>query len=176
VRKRGDTGALSHFRTCSYWYLATGNRQLETDMNLDSLYQELILRHYRHPRNRGELEGATAVVSRFNPLCGDEITLQLRVRDGRVEEARFLGQGCSISQASASMLTERVVGRTAEEAAALAARFTAMLHGDEEAARDPALGDLRALAGVARFPARVRCAMLAWEALKEAEAPEGSGG
>jgi nitrogen fixation NifU-like protein len=146
-------------------------------MNLDSLYQELILRHYRHPRNRGELEDATAVVSRFNPLCGDEITLQLRVRDGRVEAARFLGQGCSISQASASMLTELLVGRTAEEAEALAARFTGMMHGDAEAARDPALGDLRALAGVARFPARIRCALLAWDALKEAEGQaEGAGG
>jgi nitrogen fixation NifU-like protein len=144
-------------------------------MNLDSLYQELILRHYRHPRNRGELEGATAVVSRFNPLCGDEITLQLRVRDGRVEAARFLGQGCSISQASASMQTELMEGTTAEEAEGLAARFTAMMHGDAEAARDPALGDLRALAGVARFPARIRCALLAWDALKEAEGLEGKG-
>lgn len=137
-------------------------------MNLDSLYQELILRHYRHPRNRGELEGATAVVSRFNPLCGDEITLQLRVREGVVEAAKFVGQGCSISQASASMLTERLVGKPVVEAEALSRRFTEMLHGSEEAARDPALGDLRALAGVARFPARVRCALLAWEALGEA--------
>ena len=116
-----------------------------------------------------------------NPTCGDEIVLQLRVRDGAIEEVRFAGQGCSISQASASMMTQQLRGKPLAEAGALAARFREMLHGSAEAARDKALGDLRALAGVAKFPVRVRCAMLAWNALEEAErqagaAPDGGTG
>lgn len=142
-------------------------------MDLNALYQELILKHYRHPRNRGDLDAPDAVVSRFNPLCGDEITLQLRLRKGRVEAARFQGQGCSISQASASMMTELLEGKSVDEARALASRFTEMMHGSEEAAKDRALGDLRALAGVARFPTRIRCALLAWDALREAETAAG---
>lgn len=133
-----------------------------------SLYQELILDHYRRPRNRGELGGADVTVQRNNPTCGDEITLQLRMEEGRIAEGRFGGQGCAISQASASMMTELLRGASPEEARALAERFRGMLHGDEAAAKDRSLGDLRALAGVARYPARVRCAMLAWTALEEA--------
>lgn len=135
---------------------------------LGSLYQELILDHYKNPRNQGELEGATAVAHLNNPTCGDEIRLQLRVEDGKIADARFVGQGCSISQASVSMMTQRLKGKTPEEATALIRRFTEMMHGDAEAARDKALGDLRALAGVSKFPVRVRCAMLAWNALEEA--------
>jgi nitrogen fixation NifU-like protein len=138
-------------------------------MNLESLYQELILQHYRRPRNRGRLEEADAEIRMNNPVCGDDITLQLRVRDGRIEAARFHGQGCSISQASASMMAQQLEGRSLEEADALAARFTEMMHGSEEAARDKALGDLRALAGVSKFPVRIKCALLAWDALQEAE-------
>src|SRR5205823_2314063 len=100
---------------------------------------------------------------RRNPLCGDELTLAVALDgDGRVREARFTGRGCSISQASASMLTEAVRGKTRAEVEALAERFSAMVHGDAEAAADPALGALRALSGVARYPARIRCATLAW--------------
>jgi len=139
------------------------------DAPLGALYQELILDHYRRPRNRGTLEAPDAEVHMNNPTCGDEITLQLRVRDGAIEEVRFAGQGCSISQASASMMTQQLRGKPLAEAEALAARFREMLHGSAEAARDRALGDLRALAGVAKFPVRVRCAMLAWNALEEAE-------
>ena len=144
---------------------------------LQSLYQQVILEHYRKPRNRGELEDADAEVHMNNPTCGDEIRLQLRVRDGRVDDVRFGGQGCSISQASASMMTQQLIGRSLDEAQALSARFTEMMHGSEEAARDKALGDLRALAGVAKFPVRVRCALLAWDALQQAEQrqPETSG-
>ncbi len=142
-------------------------------MSLQSLYQELILQHYRHPRNRGEIETPDATVHLHNPVCGDEIVLQIQVREGRVEQARFQGQGCSISQASASMMAQQVEGRSLEEAAALAARFTEMMHGSEEAARDRSLGDLRALAGVAKFPVRVKCALLAWEALGEASKQAG---
>jgi len=138
-------------------------------MDPNSLYQELIARHSRRPRHRGVLEDATAVVSMRNPGCGDEITLQLRVADGRIEAMRFEGEGCSISQASASMMSELLEGKTIEESRALLARFTELVHGRDDAARDRSLGDLRALSGVARFPVRVRCALLAWDALREAE-------
>lgn len=138
-------------------------------MDPNSLYQELIAQHSRRPRHRGVLEDATAVVSMRNPSCGDEITLQLRVADGRIEALRFEGEGCSISQASASMMSELLEGKTIEESRALLARFTEMVHGREDAARDRSLGDLRALSGVAKFPVRVRCALLAWDALREAE-------
>ncbi len=136
-------------------------------MSLQSLYQELILQHYRHPRNRGEVEAPDAEIHMHNPVCGDEIILQLRVQEDRIEAARFRGQGCSISQASASMMTQQIEGKSLDEAAALSARFTEMMHGDPEAARDKTLGDLRALAGVSKFPVRVKCALLAWDALGE---------
>ncbi len=135
---------------------------------LGSLFQELILDHYKNPRNKGALEGATASAHLNNPTCGDEIFLQVRVEDGLITEVRFTGQGCSISQASVSMMTQRLKGKTPAEAAELTGRFTEMMHGDAEAARDRALGDLRALAGVSKFPVRVRCAMLGWNALQEA--------
>ena len=137
-------------------------------MDLQSLYQELILQHYRHPRNRGKLEEPDVEVRMHNPVCGDDLTLQMRVREGRIEAARFSGQGCSISQASASMMAQQLEGKSLEEADALAARFIEMMHGSEEAARDRTLGDLRALAGVSKFPVRIKCALLAWNALQEA--------
>lgn len=133
---------------------------------LDALYQELILDHYRRPRNRGELPDASVHAAASNPLCGDAVAVALAFgADDRVRAARFTGQGCSIAQASASMLTELVVGRTRAELTALRARVGALVAGDPAAAADATLGDLRALAGVARFPARVKCATLAWEAL-----------
>ena len=135
---------------------------------LGSLFQELILDHYKRPRNRGELEGATSEAHLKNPTCGDEIRLQLRVADGMAEEAKFVGDGCSISQASVSMMTQLLKGKPVEEAREVMRRFTAMMHGDADAARDKSLGDLRALAGVSKFPVRVRCALLAWNALEEA--------
>lgn len=135
---------------------------------LGALYQDLILDHYRRPRNQGELPGANAEMHMNNPTCGDEIRLQLRIEEGRIADARFLGQGCSISQSSISMMTQLLKGKTPAEALALAARFKEMMHGDGEAARDRALGDLRALAGVCKFPVRVKCALLGWNALEEA--------
>jgi nitrogen fixation protein NifU and related proteins len=135
---------------------------------LSSLFQELILEHYRKPRNKGRLEAPDAEVHMNNPTCGDEVHLQLMLRDGVVADVRFVGDGCSISQASISMMTQLVKGKTPAEARALADRFTALMHGDEAAARDRALGDLRALAGVAKFPVRVKCALLGWNALEEA--------
>jgi len=135
---------------------------------LGALFQELILEHYKNPRNKGALEGATASAHLNNPTCGDEIFLQLILEDDRIVDLRFTGQGCSISQASVSMMTQRLKGKTLEEAAAMTERFREMLHGDKEAARDRSLGDLRALAGVSKFPVRVRCAMLGWDALEQA--------
>jgi nitrogen fixation NifU-like protein len=135
---------------------------------MGSLFQELILDHYKRPRNKGELEDADRRVHMNNPTCGDEVWLQLRFDGDRVADAKFLGEGCSISQASISMMTQRMKGRTKDEALALAARFTEMMHGDAEAARDRDLGDLRALAGVSKFPVRIKCALLGWNALEEA--------
>ena len=135
---------------------------------LSSLYQALILDHYKRPRNRGTLEEADREVHMRNPSCGDEIRLQLRMEGERVADVRFEGVGWSISQASVSMLTQLVRGKDTAEALRIAARFTAMMHGDADAARDRALGDLRALAGVSRFPVRVKCALLGWNALEEA--------
>lgn len=140
---------------------------MASDAALSALYQEMILDHYRRPRNKGELAGAAVSVPMRNPLCGDEITLALALDGDVVREARFEGRGCSISQASASMLTELVRGKSASEATQLAARFRAMVMGDVEAATDSRLGPARALAGVARFPARVKCALLGWNALAE---------
>ena len=136
--------------------------------SLGSLYQELILEHYRRPRNRGELPDRTVDVHVANPVCGDEIRLQLKVRGDVIEEARFVGSGCSISQASVSMMTGLLAGSTLTDAENLAQRFTRLMHGDAEAARDSALGDLRALQGVSKFPVRVKCALLGFDALSEA--------
>lgn len=136
---------------------------------LDSVYQELILKHYRSSKHRGELEAPDAVVPMRNPVCGDDILLQVQVREGRIAEIRFSGHGCAISQAAASMMSEHALGKTWDEVHAVAGRFREMIHGDETAARDKALGDMRALAGVAKLPRRVKCAMLAWDALDEAE-------
>ena len=142
----------------------------------DSLYQDLILDHYRRPRNRGALDGADVEVVMRNPLCADDIELRLAFDGDRVRAARFTGQGCSISQASASMMTQLVTGKTAAEAAALRERVRRMLQGDAEAAADESLGDLRALGGVARFPARVKCALLPWDALAEGLGRREAGG
>jgi len=135
---------------------------------LNSLYQQLILEHYRKPRNRAELPDKTVEIHMRNPTCGDEIRLQLRVEDDRIADAKFVGQGCSISQAAVSMMTQLIKGRPLSEADALAERFKAMMHGDADAAKDRSMGDLRALAGVSKFPVRVKCALLGFDALQEA--------
>jgi len=138
---------------------------------LADLYQELILDHYRRPRNQGALEAYTRRVALANPTCGDELELDLLLDGDTIADVRFSGRGCSISQASASMMTQLVKGRKLAEARALAARFSEMMHGSAEAARDKALGEARALAGVARFPVRVKCALLGWNALEESTKP-----
>lgn len=139
-----------------------------SDQSLNSLYQQLILDHYRKPRNKGELPEKTIEIHMANPICGDEIRLQLQIEDNVIVDARHVGQGCSISQASVSMMTNLLKGKPLENAEGLAARFTAMMHGDEEPARDKTMGDLRALQGVSKFPVRIKCALLAFDALQEA--------
>lgn len=139
-----------------------------SELNLNSLYQQLILDHYRKPRNKGELPEKTVEVHMANPVCGDEIRLQLRVEGDRIVEARHVGQGCSISLAAVSMMTQLVTGKELADAEGLAQRFTEMMHGDEAAARDRTMGDLRALQGVSKFPVRIKCALLAFDALQEA--------
>jgi nitrogen fixation protein NifU and related proteins len=145
-----------------------GTSRAEHSAEIAALYQEMILDHYRRPRNKGTLENADASVEMKNPLCGDEITLQVAFGENGVSDVRFSGRGCSISQASASMMTQLVKGKTTSEIDALRKRFRELVLGDQTAAGDEALGSLRALSGVARFPARVKCALLAWNALDTA--------
>ena len=135
---------------------------------LESLYQQLILDHYRRPRNKGELPDKTVEVHMANPVCGDEIKLQMKIEDDVIKAVRFVGQGCSISQASISMMTNLLEGKRLDEADQVAAKFTRLMHGDESVASDRALGDLRALKGVSKFPVRIKCALLGFDALLEA--------
>jgi len=147
-------------------------------LSLEDLYKEVILDHYKSPRNKRELPGAELTCSRNNPLCGDEITIQANLEGERVAEVAFSGQGCSISQASASMLTEAVAGKSVEEADRLAVEFRGMMEGTQDLDEDRA-GDLVALKGVVKYPVRIKCAVLAWDVLQEAlsgagQAPSGS--
>jgi nitrogen fixation NifU-like protein len=133
---------------------------------LDELYKEVILDHYRSPRNRGKLEPNDVDLHRDNPLCGDEVHLYAQIEDGRLTAIAFEGKGCSISQASTSMMTEKVKGVTVEEAEELARQFKGMMQG--EATVDAGkLGDLAALQGVQKYPVRIKCALLGWNTLLE---------
>ena len=135
--------------------------------DLGALYQEVILDHYKRPRNRGSVDPHDADVHMRNPSCGDEIRLQMRLEEGRIAEIAFTGAGCAISQASSSIMTDLVKGHTPEEGLAIARRFTEMVHGDAAAAKDKSLGQARVLQGVSRFADRVKCSMLAWDAFQE---------
>jgi len=146
---------------------------------LEDLYREIILDHYRSPRNRGELETPPATrVEGFNPLCGDEIVVFVDVQDGTVEDIRIAGQGCSISQSSASMMSAAVKGKTLAEVQQLTRAFKGMMSIHEQSLDgaetpiepDPEvkLGDLEALRGVVKFPVRIKCATLSWNTLLEA--------
>lgn len=139
--------------------------------DLEELYREIILDHYRRPRNRAEaLDGETCSAEGANPLCGDQVRVAVRLEGDRLAEVAFGGSGCSISQASASMMTQAVRGHTVAEARAAAAAFQQMMLTGEPPAED--LGDVEALQGVAKFPARVKCASLAWKTLEQALAGE----
>jgi nitrogen fixation NifU-like protein len=133
---------------------------------LEDLYQELILDHYRNRRGEGHLDDPTVEVDQNNPLCGDVVHLELKIQDGRIAEVGHTGEGCSISRASASMLAETLPGSTIEEAFDRVERFRQMMHGEE--IEDEDLGDAIALSGVAKFPARIKCALLSWTATNEA--------
>ena len=128
------------------------------------LYTQIIMDHYRRPRNRGALARADVEEHLLNPLCGDEVTVYANFRDGKVTEAKFEGRGCSISQASASMMTERLLGKSREEAEAEIERFKTMMVGKEAF---PETEDLVALKGVIQYPSRIKCATLAWTALQK---------
>jgi nitrogen fixation NifU-like protein len=139
-------------------------------VDLSELYQEIILDHSRHPRHRGGCPGETHRARAENPTCGDEVAVHLRLSaEGRVEEATFTGQGCALSQASASLLTAQVRGRLVAEVLATAAQVQRLCVGEGLPPDGlAALGDLQALQGAAKFPQRVKCATLAWHALEQA--------
>jgi nitrogen fixation protein NifU and related proteins len=136
--------------------------------DLDALYQEIILDHNRRPRNYGELAGADKTVAGRNPLCGDEMTLWVRLQDDRIAEARFVAQGCAVSKASASLMTTAIKGKTREEAGQLFERVHKLVTGKLTEDERAGMGPLAALGGVSRFPIRVKCASLPWHALKKA--------
>ena len=145
-------------------------------MSVEELYREVILDHYRNPRNRGTIDHPDVFAEGNNPLCGDELTVALRFDANRVAEVAIQGQGCSISQSSASMMSQAIEGKTLDEVRDLIATFKAMMDIDTtptETGLDPdrpgtVLGDLEALQGVRKFPVRIKCANLAWTTLEEA--------
>ncbi|MBO0602201.1 SUF system NifU family Fe-S cluster assembly protein [Sporosarcina sp. E16_3] len=133
---------------------------------LDQLYRSVIMDHYKNPRNKGVIEESSITVDMNNPTCGDVIHLTLQIDDGIVQNAKFEGDGCSISMASASMMTQIVKGKKVDEALKAASVFSDMMLGkDVDDSID--LGDIEALAGVSKFPARIKCATLAWKAMEK---------
>jgi nitrogen fixation NifU-like protein len=142
---------------------------------LEDLYKEVILDHYKNPRNKRPLSGEVHSCTANNPLCGDEITVHARIEDGRVTEVAFEGSGCSISQASASMMTEAIDGKSLPEAEALAADFRSMMEGSRDPTEDE-FGDLVALKGVVKYPVRIKCAVLAWDVLQDSLSGSGVAG
>ncbi|MDP4097931.1 SUF system NifU family Fe-S cluster assembly protein [Paenibacillus sp. P96] len=134
-------------------------------MQLDDLYRRVIMDHYKNPRNKGRFDDDAVTVDLNNPTCGDKISLQLKLKDGLVEDARYTGEGCSISMSSASMMTEAVKGKSLDEALQLADRFSSLMKG--EPAEFEEYEDIEALSGVNKFPARIKCATLAWNALRK---------
>jgi nitrogen fixation NifU-like protein len=137
-------------------------------MDLNALYQSIILDHNRRPRNFRELADADRRSDGRNPLCGDEVTVWLKMDGDRIEDVSFIGTGCAISKASASIMTTSVKGKTRDEASALFERFHDLVTGKAARPDDPTLGQLAAFSGVSRFPVRVKCASLAWHALRAA--------
>ena len=139
-------------------------------MGLDDLYQEIILDHYRKPRHPGRLGDAQVEVRHYNPVCGDELTLGLRLDGDRVAAIAVDAKGCSISQASASVMTEQVLDRPLPDGLRVAEAFRQLMHGEGGEPDEDQLGDGVAFAGVARYPVRVKCALLGWMAFKDATA------
>jgi nitrogen fixation NifU-like protein len=135
--------------------------------NLDTLYRQVIMDHYKNPRNRGSIEGDHMTVDMNNPTCGDRIQLQLQVDDGIVKDAKFDGEGCSISLSSASMMTQAIKGKPIDEALRMSEIFSDLMQGKEVDEEEIDLGDIEALQGVSKFPARIKCATLAWKAMEK---------
>ena len=144
-------------------------------MALDEIYKEVILDNYKSPRNKRELPDAAFTCSRNNPLCGDEIRVSANVDGDVLTEVTFQGAGCSISQSSASMMTQAVTGTSVAQAMELAAAFRGMMAGEVEPDEDR-FGDLVALNGVVKYPIRIKCAVLAWDVLQEALQGDGEAG
>jgi nitrogen fixation NifU-like protein len=136
-------------------------------MDLDELYQEIIIDHAKHPRCKGRLSQASSNTTLLNPLCGDEIELQVSVQDGRILDIAFSGHGCAISQASSSMMSELCKGKTVAEARGLMNTFVDMMKSEKSSEEIEVLGDAKCLEGVRRFSARIKCATLGWEALQQ---------
>ncbi|XEC96425.1 Fe-S cluster assembly sulfur transfer protein SufU [Paenibacillus tarimensis] len=134
-------------------------------MQLDDLYRRVIMDHYKNPRNRGTLEEEAVTVNLNNPTCGDRISLQLHLENGIVKQAKFTGEGCSISLSSASMMTDAVKGKTLEQSLQMAEKFSALMKGEPVEFEE--YEDIEALSGVNKFPARIKCATLAWNALRK---------
>lgn len=136
--------------------------------NLDQLYRQVIMDHYKNPRNRGELdENGTLKMDMNNPTCGDTIQLQMQVKDGRIVDAKFLGEGCSISLSSADIMAQIVKGKTTDEAMQLSGIFSEMMLGEDYDDETFDLEDAEALQGVSKFPARIKCATLSWKAMEK---------
>jgi len=134
-------------------------------MQLDDLYRRVIMDHYKNPRNRGTMNEESVTINLNNPTCGDRISLQLQIVEGKVTDAKFSGEGCSISMSSASMMTEAIKGKTFDEALAMAEKFSALMKG--QPVEFDEYEELDALSGVNKFPARIKCATLAWNALRK---------
>ncbi|MEQ6356965.1 Fe-S cluster assembly sulfur transfer protein SufU [Lysinibacillus sp. M3] len=134
--------------------------------NLDQLYRSVIMDHYKNPRNKGSIENDAVTIDMNNPTCGDRIHLTLKVTDGIVEDAKFDGEGCSISMSSASMMTQLIKGKKIDEALELADIFSKMMMGEDYSDKYD-LEDVEALQGVSQFPARIKCATLAWKAMEK---------
>ncbi|WP_409345240.1 Fe-S cluster assembly sulfur transfer protein SufU [Paenibacillus sp. MBLB4367] len=133
-------------------------------MQLDDLYRRVIMDHYKSPRNKGKFEDGGVSIDLNNPTCGDRITLQMKVEEGVVQDARFVGEGCSISMSSASMMTDAIKGKTLDEALQMAENFSGLMKGESV---EFEYEDIEALSGVNKFPARIKCATLAWNALRK---------
>jgi nitrogen fixation protein NifU and related proteins len=134
--------------------------------NLDALYRQVIMDHYKNPRNKGVIEDGNLTINMNNPTCGDRIQLSMNVEDGIVTNAKFEGEGCSISMSSASMMTQAIKGKNIDDAIKLSSIFSNMMQG-KEYDEDLDLGDIEALQGVSKFPARIKCATLAWKAMEK---------
>ncbi|MEK4566123.1 Fe-S cluster assembly sulfur transfer protein SufU [Alkalihalobacillus sp. FSL R5-0424] len=135
--------------------------------NLDTLYRQVIMDHYKNPRNQGQFSDDTLTVNLNNPTCGDRVQIQMKVEDGQVEAAKFEGEGCSISMASASMMTQAIKGMKVEDALKMSEIFSNMMLGKDYDEDLFDLGDIEALQGVTKFPARIKCATLAWKAMEQ---------